>query len=355
MSLRKAILLVLLVIAGFIISIWYLGVVGLFAAIPWSILIIVLSNLGWAGSLIASSYKVGRGFHFWFEKNAVEKRLESTIGLASKKVNKEGIDLLPHGVDVRWVEPEERDAFLKEGKVVVCLEPSYNENRNLARATLLYVAEDLIRESQRFVKPIVMKSLDFSIARKMLMIDKRFSALKCLNEEFIEAEAKIEPRIRDYVTAMRRMDEEGHLTRILLREFSQLDARLSPALSDSRALEETENLTKLLKVFEERQKEEDVPLRHHGDIFKINLFPIARLGMDFDTSPYVRRASECFENRIDTLYVLARGVNIMLAKLVIEEIEKGKLYAKREEHEFTISKKRGGVKSYVGVLVRIAE
>lgn len=166
MSLTKLILTAFLIIAGFTISMWYLGVNGLFAAIPWGILIIVLTNLGWLGSLIASSYKLGRGLHFWFEKNAVEKRLESTIGLASKKVNKEGIDLLPHGVDIKWVEPKDRGAFLKDGNVVVCLEPSHNEARNLARAALLYVAEDLIRESQRFVSPTVMKSLDLQLQEK---------------------------------------------------------------------------------------------------------------------------------------------------------------------------------------------
>lgn len=353
MNLKKLMIVALVIILSFSSSIWYLGVNGLFAAIPWSVLIIVLSNLERVTSLIASSYKLGRGIHFWFEKNAVEKRLESTIGLTSKKVNEEGVHLLPHGVDIKWVKPMQRDAFLKEGKIIVCLESSYNEARNLARATMLYVSEDLIRESQRFIDTTVMRSANFAIARKMLSIDKKLDALKCLNEEFIEPEAHRAPKIRDYVPAMEKMDEEGHLTRVLLHEFSQLDAKLSPALSDLRAMKETRSFTELLKVFEEREREEDVPLRHEGKTIKVNLIPVARLGTVFDPSRYVNRALECFEEGIGTLYVLARGLNVELAKLVIEEIEKAKLYIKREEWEFKIPKRRGGIKSYVGVLVKV--
>ena len=182
----KRIALVLVIVLSFIVSLWYLGLNGLFTAIPSSLLIIVLTNLEWVASLIASSYKFGRKVNFWFEKNAVEKRIENTIDSTSKKVNAEGVNVLPHGVDIKWVEPMERDAFLKEGKIVVCLESSYNEARNLARAMILYVAEDLIRESQRFISPQVTRAMSFAIARKLLMLDKRFDALKCLNKELTD-------------------------------------------------------------------------------------------------------------------------------------------------------------------------
>ncbi len=258
--------------------------------------------------------------------------------------------MLPHGVDIKWVEPMERDAFLKEGKIVVCLESSHNEDRNLARATLLYVAEDLIRESQRFIDTNVMRSANFSIARKMLMLDKRLGALKCLSEEYIEPEANKTPVIRDYVLAMERMDDEGLLTRILLREFTQLNARLSPALSDAWAIKETEKFTKFIKVFRDRRRDEEVPLRHVGEIIRVSLAPIARSYDDFNISFYVTRASECFRDQIDTLYILARGINIGLAKLVVEQVERANLYTKRNEWIFKIQRKRDRVKSYVAVL-----
>lgn len=350
----KWLVLSAILLVSFVVLIWYFGIGGLIAGVFESLLIIVLTNLNRTMALLASLFKLGRNIHFWFEKNAVEKRLESTIALSSKKINKEGVELLPHGVDIDWVEPKDRDAFLKDNKIVVCLESSINEARNLARATFLYVAEDLIRESQRFVSGTVTKSLNFAITRKMLIMDKKLTAIKCLNEEFVEPEARENHRIREYLSAMEKMDEQGHLTRILLREFSELEAKLSPALSDPRAVKETESFTDLLKTFEERGKEEDVPLRHQGEIIRTHFLPIARSGASFDSSAYVNRASQCYEDGVDKIYALARGANVHLAKYIVEEIEKTKLYKKVKEWKFKIRVKDGRIDSYVAVLSRVA-
>jgi hypothetical protein len=352
MSKRLKLALLILVIAlSFIVSIWYLGLLGLFTAIPSSLLIIVLTNLEWVAGLIASSYKIGRNVNFWFEKKAVEKRIENTIDSASKKVNNEGVIVLPHSVDIKWVEPMKRDAFLEEGKVVVCLESSYNEARNLARATMLYVADDLIRESQRFINPLVTKSICFAIGRKLLMLDKRLDALKCLNEEFIEPEAKKERKIREYVVAMEKMDEQGYLTRILLREFAQLDIKLSPALSNSDALGETDSFTRYLGTFVLREREEHVQLDYNRKVFRTDLMPIARSITEFDVSTYTRAASICFNNGIGTIYVLAWEFNIVWAKSAVKAIEGMGKYAKVDEFTFPTLSTQGKMQSYLAVLM----
>jgi hypothetical protein len=141
----KLIAIVFMITLSFVLSLWYLGLIGIATAVPFSIVIIVLTNLDWIASLSASSYKALRKVNFYFEKNAVAKRIENTIVVASKKVNEEGLALLPHGVKIKWVEPMKREAFLEEGKVIVCLESSDNEARNLARTTLLYVDDEIIR------------------------------------------------------------------------------------------------------------------------------------------------------------------------------------------------------------------
>lgn len=173
----KWITIVLIITVSFLGLVWYLGLYGLLVSLLWSLIILIITNLDRVADIIASSYKIGRRVSFWFEKNAVEKRLEVTISSASKKVNQEvGINLLPHEVDIRWDEPHKRDAFIERGKMVICLEPSNNEERNLARATLLYVEEDLIAPSQRFINTTIMKSLCFSVSRKMLMLDRKLRA-----------------------------------------------------------------------------------------------------------------------------------------------------------------------------------
>lgn len=356
MKASKWILLLLLVILSFIVLILYFGMLGFLIGLPWSILWTVLTNLDRVADVIASSYKLGRKVSFWFEKNAVEKRLEVTIGSASKKVNEEsGEDLLPHSVDIKWVEPQARDAFLKKGEIVVCLESSYNEEKNLARATMLYVEEDLIRESQRFVNTTIMKSLIFAISRKMLMLDRKLSALKCPNKEFIEPEIEKRPQIKGYVLGMDNMDKQGYLTRVLLREFSQLGAKLSPAATDTQAKKETKAFTKLFKRFVEKREEEEVELNFNGSIFRIQLMPIAKL-RGFDISNFVKAASYTHTQNIDIIYVLARGLNVEVAKLVIAEIEKTNLYLKKKDWEYKIvGTREGQPRSYRNYLAELSK
>lgn len=352
----KWIIIILIIASSFIILFWYFDFYGLLVALPWSLILLIVTNLEFVADKIASSYKLGRKVSFWFEKNAVEKRLEVTIGSASKKVNKEtGIDVLPHGVDIKWDEPHRRDAFIKRGKMVVCLEPSENEERNLARATMLYVQEDLIAPSQRFINTTVMKSLCFAVTRKMLMLDRRLHALKCLNTEFIEPEIEKTPQIREYVSGMDAMDKQGFLTRILLRQFSQLDARLSPALTDPQARKETKAVTRLLINFVGRKEEEKlIALDFKGSIFRIHIVPVAKLGKTFDISNFIRAASYSHADNVDIIYVVARGMNVEVAKLVVSEIENAKLYLKSTDWEYNIvGRKKGQLRSYVAELMKV--
>jgi len=363
MKLWKTLITVLLIVSSFTVLIWFFGIGGLLAGIFETLLIVALTNPDKTLQLLALLFTVGRRFSFWFERNKVEKYLEGTIGITSKKMNEEGIDVLPHGVDIKWVEPTEKDAFLKDGKVVVCLSSSYNQGRNLARATMLYVEEDLVRESQRFIDTAVMKATKFVTARKLLMIDKKVDALRYLNQEFIEREINRTPKIAGYMSGMEKMDEQGHFTRILLREFSQLGPKLSYMLTNPQAVKETKTFADFLHVFEEREKEEDVPLTYNGKIIRIHLLPVARMGTVFDTSPFVKAARLCFQDKTETMYVLARGINnVTLAEAVVEEVEREGIYKKQKFWLIKVPKERGlgedyitkgTIISYLGILARI--
>jgi hypothetical protein len=359
----KTLATIVLIVLSFVGLIWFFQIGGLIAGIFETLLVVALINPERSLQFVALLLTIGRKFSFWAEKNKVQKYLEGTIGLTSKKMNEDGIDVLPHGVQIKWVEPTERDVFLKDGKVVVCLSSSYNQARNLSRATMLYVEEDLVRESQRFIEPVVMKSSKLMTARKLLMIDKKIDALKYLNEEFVQPEMKRIPEIAEHMLGMEKMDERGHFTRILLREFSQLGPKLSYKITDQQAIKETKTFADFLQVFEEREREEDVPLSHDGKLVRVNLLPVRRAGTTFDTTPYVKRAQRCFQDKIDTLYVLAMGItNVTLAELVVEQIEKEGIFKKQKSWTVDIPRERSFVEddakkktvpNYICVLARI--
>lgn len=354
MKVRKWLTLALVLVSSFAVLVWYFGIGGLVAAIFETLLLLVLTNPEKAMGYLASLFTLGRNIHFWFERNAVEKRLESTITLSSKRVNEEGVKLLPHGIDIKWAEPESRDAFLKENKIVVCLEPSINEARNLARATMLYTSEDLIRESQRFIDAKIMKAACFAVARKMLMMDRRLDAFKCLNDEFLEPELSNHPSIKGHIEVMEKLDDEGNFTRLFLNEFSELGEKLSGYLSEPRAERETVTFMGIMKKLAEKQKGVDINPIHRGQIINVGIMLIART-LATDPNPYINYARKNWGRGLTKIYVLAQGIHVRLAVAAVLGIKTLGIYRVEKEYRFGVPSKKGAVPSYIAILSRVAK
>jgi hypothetical protein len=348
----KWIILVIVVVASFIGLVYFFGLGGAIAGLFESLAVFALSNPDKASEYLGSIYKQLRTVNFWFEKKAVEKRLEGAIGLASKKVNSEGVNLLPHGVNIRWVETKDREAFLKDDKIVVCFEPSINEERNLARATMLYTSEDLIRESQRFVNRGVIRAACLAVARKMLMIERRLDALKCLNEEFLQPEIAQHPSIEEYIETMGKLDSEGNFTRVLLNELSELDTKLLSALSDPRAESETISFMQAMKRLAEKKEGIDVDTDHRGQVIDYRMILIAREGVK-DPSRYINYAKRRWGEGVPKIYVLAQGDRTITAIAAVLGIKAMGLYRVEKEWKFKLTDKHGSFNAYTAVLFRI--
>jgi hypothetical protein len=188
----------------------------------------------------------------------------------------------------------------------------------------------------------------------MLMLDRKLQALKCLNVEYIEPEVEKKPHIRKYISGMENIDNQGYLTRILLREFSALDPKLSPALTDTQSRKESKGLARMFKVLVEKKVDEQVPLTFSGSRFRVSVMPVAKITSSFDPANFVKAASHSFDENIEIIYVVARGMNVAIAKLVVSEIEKAKLYFKNKDWEYTvIGRTTGQLKSYLAELSKV--
>jgi hypothetical protein len=348
----KSIILVIVVVASFIGLVYFFGLGGAIAGSFESLAIFALSNPDKASEYLGSVYKQLRGVNFWFEKKAVEKRLEGAIGLASKKVNSEGVNLLPHGVNIRWVETKEREAFLKEDKIVVCFEPSINEARNLARATMLYTSEDLMRESQRFVDRRVIRAACIAVARKMLMIERKLDALKCLSEEFLQPEIAQHPSINEYLETMGKLDFEGNFTRVLLNELSELGTKLLSALSDPRAESETISFMQAMKRLAEKQRGIDADPDFRGRVIDYRIVLIAREGVK-NPSRYINFMKRQWDEGVPKIYVLAQGDRTITASEAVLGIRAMGLYRVEKEWKFKLTSTHGSFNAYTAVLFRI--
>jgi DNA-binding protein len=110
----------------------------------------------------------------------------------------------------------------------------------------------------------------------------------------------------------------------------------------------------MLKEFVERKEDELVALDFIGSRFRIDLMPVAKLTRNFDIDNFVKAASHCLDENIDTIYVVARGRNVVVARLVVSEIEKAKLYFKNKDWEYNVvGRGKGQLRCYLAELSRV--
>jgi len=81
--------------------------------------------------------------------------------------------------------------------------------------------------------------------------------------------------------------------------------------------------------------------------------PIAKLSRGLSVSNFLEAASIQHANNTETIYVVALGMNIGLAKLVVSEIDGKELYLKNEDWEFRIVGRKGKeIQCYVAELLK---
>lgn len=335
---------------GALIYVFRLGgaVAGLFEIA----LLYAITNPDKTSGYVGTAYKQLSGLSFWFEKNAVKRRLESIINLSAKRVNEEGIDLLKHTIEIKWVEPPQtREAFLKADKMVVCLEPSTSEARNVARASILYANESVLSNSRRLIHPLVLKAAVFAVTRKMLMMDRKLDALDCLNDEYFKPTLQTNPDIGDYVQTMEKLDNEGLFTRVFLKELSELDAKFPQVISDPEAEEETKTFLDILKRLVNKQKGVDADLTHRGHMIDANIMLVAREG-NIDPAPYVNYAKRCCDTGLERLYVIAMDDKVGVARTAVALIKAEGSFSIENEWHYKVKYKKVLLDGYLAVLNR---
>jgi len=274
-----------------------------------------------------------------FERGAIGNQIRGELGEATKKVNSEGgVAILPHGVKVEWIKPKDvqRDSFIREGNVVVLLEPHKNGARNLARATSLYVSGGLIPSSRAYVDRHLMKAVDLAVARKLLALEGRMDAVEVLTHEFLAPAMKSDPLVEPYLVGIEQMDRQGTFTRILMREYSGIWSKLYLQPPSQAIFSETVRFSEIMKALATRLPHSAVVLELQGAAISTHILPVARdelVGLDI--TPHLDAAHICHANGIETLYIVARGkVNNAMAEVVVQGIETDGLYTLEKASSF---------------------
>lgn len=315
-------------------------------------LTIIYTSVPWATILSLALYFIknpekaekwesilARSVSYWSqraERKTVGSDIQSDINLFSKTLNeKAGDQILPDGIKIRWEKSmTSREAFLRENRVIVKMSHHRNQARNFLNATLSYVTTGLLPNARYHLDPIVRRSLDLTIIRKILSEKKRNSALQMFFEEVYEPEKTQQPLVEKYNATMEALDEQRMLT-VILREFSDLGLKMYQKAPNDDVKKETKDFLEFADKIATREPRVDVPLDFKGDTIRSSIILIARpeLAARGTAAPFMGAVLHCVDEGASTVYVAARGRGVEIARKVGNAFEASPIVRRVSELE----------------------
>lgn len=278
----------------------------------WSSLI--AKGISWAGSR--------------WENASVAKDIQADINGFVRKTNA-GMksSILPYGVKVSWISSTSREAFVKEGKVIVKMQKHQNQAKNFLYALMEWTHKGLLPESRHLMNATVLRSIDFAFINKVLSETNRHDSRQLFIDEFYESEVPKGSLIEKYCTAFNKLDYMGMFTGVVLPEYSLLGHHVGSSLPNEETKLETIGFATMLERLSRKVSGKDVSPNYMGKNIKCSIVLIAKVEKYFEQglSPYLSFINKCCEQGYGSIYVVGTGAeNISIVEKIRDAYEQSK-------------------------------
>lgn len=302
---------------------------ALIASIPWILIVGLLVYFvknpekveKWSSIITKSISWIGSKW----EKASVAQDIQADINGFAKTTNAGMTNpILPYGVKINWVATTSREAFVKEGKVVVKMQKHDNQARNFLYALMEWTNRGLAPESRYLIDKTVLRAIDFAFMSKVLTETKRHDSKQLFIDEFFESEAKSGSLLERYCTAFSRLDKIGLFTGVVLPEYPSIGRRFGSVIPNEKVRFETTQLAEMLEKLSRKKSGEDVSPNYKGENIGCSIVLIARpeVYSVMGLSPYLNFINKCCESGIFSFYVCAIGdANASIGRKVKDAFE----------------------------------
>lgn len=305
---------------------------------------IITRLFAWLGYRIESTY--------------IARDVQSRVNEFVNQLETEVDGITPYQLKIEWVKAEEvsEEAFIRGNEVVVVMNCHKNQDKNFVKAVMAYLSKGIIPKARGHVDKKVVRSVDLFMGQKIIGQRNIGSALDYFLEEEFEPIIKKDEKIKEYVSKMSDLDEQGVFHRILLREFLYVGRKMYGELPKSEVKRETSEFLKFLWNIIAKEGRKDVPLIFLGEKIRVDIVLMALPSkvMFHGIKPYTKAVEKCIDAGCDRVYLLARGINVENAKAVAKYFKKSNRIEKLREdvYAFYSVDKRKNIKTICMVLAK---
>lgn len=256
----------------------------------------------------------------WFKSSSTKLEIETngtrSINLLNRIVPELGLPEL----SIEWVKADENGHVrLEPGKAIVLLKYNKDNTQNIINTTAAYVHKTLLLNSKPYMDKGIHTAIDFTVIREFL---NKTSQKDFIVTQFVESCSDDIDAYSDAFQKVIKVEDEGLLTRVLLREYAVWGNRLAGKPRSPEYVLESKRFLDFIYNIATREFDELTPLIYKESSIKVAVLLVAKYDTYAEKGivPYVRRIREGFANGINTFYLLARNDKIDILNLVYGEI-----------------------------------
>lgn len=246
----------------------------------------------------------------WFKSTSTKLSIETNGTYSINELNRIVPELNLPELSIDWVKSDDHGrVILEPGKAIVLLKYDRDNTQNIINTTASYIKQTLLLNTKPFLDEGIRKALDFAVIRLFLNNTKQKDYIVT---KYVDSCREDIDTYGDSFEKVTRVEDEGLLTRLLLREYAVLGNKLVGHTRNAEITTETKSFLDFVHNIAIREFDEQTPLAFNERKMKVAVLLVAKLETyaEAGIEPYVRRIREGFANGINTFYLLARNDKI---------------------------------------------
>lgn len=254
-----------------------------------------------------------------FKKTTVSNKLRGSILGASKQIAHDCPSIAPFDLKIQWVKSESKETFLNGNTIIVRMNENDRMDHNMVYAVHAYAKSGFVPYARAFIAENANSAINMVLTKRILMICSG-SSLHAFYEEIYSIYRK-DPRVDQLFCGLIQADNNGIFTRIFLNELSKLSYVLKELVPSEAILKEIEGFTEYVIAIANREMGELTPLVFQGNFIKIAVVLPSSADYYKEKGASVLKISRSFFDGCKTVYILAIGSKIELARNIDEVIK----------------------------------
>ena len=246
----------------------------------------------------------------WCKSTHTKLKIETNGATSIDRLNQVVPELNLPELAIEWVKPDEHGKIrLEPGKAIVLLKYDKDNTQNIINTTSIYVQKALLNKSKPFLDSGIKKAVDFAIIREFL---SKTPQKDYIVSQYVDTCTEDFERYGDAFNKVTKVEDEGLLARVLLREYAVWGNKLVGRIRNEVLVNESKSFLDFIYNIASREFDELTPLVFNEATLKVAVLLVAKYDtyVENGIKPYVRRIREGFANGINTFYLLARNEKI---------------------------------------------